>query len=158
MMRDGAWPPNMKYINCDEYDNTNAPSRNNMNLVKYFRHVKEPITTGNLILAEQAPFNGFSYLQFVMEMNAVSIRAGASVNTQRLGSWTAALKTGLHVTATTDILKLQASVVYRVYTVVVSVCGAQTNIRLKIYIFSRLATAVHHARSEKSKRLQGLLH
>lgn len=120
MMRDGAWPTDMKYINCDEYDNTNSPSRNNMNLKKYFRNVTEPMTSGSLYLAPDGPFNGFSYLEFNMEMNAVSIRAGASVNTERLGSWTAGLRSPIVVTKPTEMQKLQAAVVYRVYTVVVS--------------------------------------
>lgn len=119
MMRDGAWPTDMKYINCDEYDNTNAPSRNNMNLKKYFRNVTEPVTTGSLVLPANGPFNGYSYLEFVMEMNAVSIRAGASVNTERLGSWTTGLRSPIEVTKPSEMQKLQAAVVYRVYTVVV---------------------------------------
>lgn len=136
MMRDGAWPTDMKYINCDEYDNTNAPSRNNMNLKKYFRNVTEPVTTGKLILAAEGPFNGYSYLEFGMEMNAVSIRAGASVNTERLGSWTTGLKSPIEVTKATEMQKLQAAVVYRVYTVVVSPIYENERV-IKLFLFSK---------------------
>lgn len=122
MMQDGAYPSNLKYLTCNEFDNSNTPPRDDLNLKKYFAAVTEPLSFGRLSLnmAEGARFNGFSYMQFKMEMSAVSIRDKASVSTKPLGSWTAGLKSPIEVTQPADMRKLQAAVVYRVYTVVVS--------------------------------------
>lgn len=39
MIADGGWPKDMKYITCDDYDGKNTPSRQGMNLKKYFYKV-----------------------------------------------------------------------------------------------------------------------
>lgn len=59
-------------------------------------------------------------MKFEMDINAVTIRGGASVNTKSLGSWTAGLDNPLNIQNDVDIKNLTADVVYRVYTVVVS--------------------------------------
>lgn len=121
MLQSGKWQPNMKYISCDEYDGTNTPDRD-LDLVAAFADVKEPLTYGNFSLATggTVPFNGHSYMKFDMDISAVAIRGGASVNTKALGTWAAGLNSPLDIIATEDIQNLTADVVYRVYTVVVS--------------------------------------
>lgn len=122
MLQMSKWQPNMKYISCDEYDGTNTPDRD-LDLMGAFAAVKEPLTYGNFSLATggKIPFNGHSYMKFDMDISAVSVRGGASVNTKPLGTWTAGLTSPLDIIATDEIQNLTADVVYRVYTVVVNI-------------------------------------
>lgn len=120
MLLSGAWPTNMQYLSCDDYDGTNTPNRS-IDLKPYFVAVTEPPTYGNLSFPKpNVNFNGNSLMKFDMEISAISIRGGASVNTKPLGSWTAGLSSPLNIIATDDMKNLTAHVVYRVYTVVVS--------------------------------------
>lgn len=64
------------------------------------------------------PFNGYSYLKFEADINAVTIRGGASVNTKILGTWTAGLNNELKVGSIEEMRNMTADVVYRIYTVV----------------------------------------
>lgn len=114
MMVASAWPT-MKYITCDEYDNSNTPERT-LDLKSHFMAVTEPTSFGNFSL-QREPFNGFSYMKFQMEMSAVSIRQSSSTGSKPLGTWTAGLKNDIDVQDTGEISKLTAAVVYRVFTV-----------------------------------------
>lgn len=64
------------------------------------------------------PFNGYSFMKFDADINAVTIRGGASVNTKSLGTWTAGLSNELKINAVDDMRNLTANIVYRIYTVV----------------------------------------
>lgn len=123
MLLIGAWPSNMQYLSCDDYDGTNTPDRN-IDLKSYFVNVKEPTTYGNFSFPPRTntnnQFNGHSYMKFDMEISAVSVRGGASVNTKTLGTWTSGLTSPINIVNVEDTKNLTADVVYRVYTVVVS--------------------------------------
>lgn len=121
MLQIGAWPANMKYLTCDEYDGTNTPDRI-IDLKSYFVGVTENTTYGSFSLSSRpnTPFNGYSFMKFDMDISAVAIAGGAPVNTKSLGTWTAGFNSPLSILGTEDIKNLSAAVVYRVYTVVVS--------------------------------------
>ena len=57
-------------------------------------------------------------MKFEADINAVTIRGGASVNTKSLGTWTAGLSNELKINAVEDMKNLTANTVYRIYTVV----------------------------------------
>lgn len=120
MLISGTWQSNMTYLTCDDYDGKNTPERA-IDLKSYFIAITEPTTYGNfsLVTRPNTPFNGYSYMKFDMDISAVSIFGGASVNTKNLGSWTAGLQSPLSIVETEDMKNLTADVVYRVYTVVV---------------------------------------
>ncbi|XP_001660418.2 ionotropic receptor 25a [Aedes aegypti] len=114
----GAWPPNMKYLTCDEYDGTNSPNHT-IDLKSAFIEVTEPTTYGPFEFPKgKTPFNGHSFMKFDMDISAVTIRGGASVSTKNLGKWEASLDNALYVTSEDDMKNLTADIVYRVYTVV----------------------------------------
>lgn len=64
------------------------------------------------------PFNGYSFMKFEADINAVTIRGGASVSTKTLGTWTAGLNNELKIAAVEEMKNMTADIVYRVYTVV----------------------------------------
>lgn len=121
MLQVGAWPMDIKYLNCDNYDGTNTPDHT-IDLKSYFVGVSEPTTYGSFEFNSRPalPFNGYSYMKFDMDINAVSIRGGASVNTKNLGFWTSGLDATISIKNQEDMKNLTADVVYRIYTVVVS--------------------------------------
>uniref|UniRef100_A0A182M9H0 Ionotropic receptor 25a n=1 Tax=Anopheles culicifacies TaxID=139723 RepID=A0A182M9H0_9DIPT len=119
ILQSGSWPSNMKYITCEDYDGTNTPNHT-IDLKTAFVEVTEPTTFGPFEIPKGAkiPFNGNTYMKFDMDINAVSIRSGASVNTRNLGTWEASLSAPINVANEAEIKNLTADVVYRVYTVV----------------------------------------
>ncbi|XP_055686801.1 ionotropic receptor 25a [Lutzomyia longipalpis] len=119
MLQVGAWPMDIKYLNCDNYDGTNTPEHT-IDLKSYFIGVSEPTTYGTFEFNTRPalPFNGYSFMKFDMDINAVSIRGGASVNTKTLGSWTSGLDATISIKNQEDMRNLTADVVYRIYTVV----------------------------------------
>jgi glutamate receptor, ionotropic, invertebrate len=80
--------------------------------------VTEQATYAPFEFPKSGPFNGFSYMKFDADINAVTIRSGASVNTKNLGTWTAGLTNDLKINAVDDMRNLTANIVYRIYTVV----------------------------------------
>uniref|UniRef100_A0A182JSA2 Ionotropic glutamate receptor C-terminal domain-containing protein n=1 Tax=Anopheles christyi TaxID=43041 RepID=A0A182JSA2_9DIPT len=119
ILQSGSWPSNMKYITCEDYDGTNTPNHT-IDLKTAFIEVTEPTTFGPFEIPKggKIPFNGNTYMKFDMDINAVSIRGGASVNTRSLGTWEASLNAPINVANEAEIKNLTADVVYRVYTVV----------------------------------------
>ena len=111
---------NVKYLSCDDYDGSNTPDHT-IDLRSYFVEVNEPPTYGVFEFGgkPRIPFNGNSYMKFDMDINAVTIRGGASVNTKSLGTWSAGIDNKLKITNEEEIKNLTADIVYRVYTVVV---------------------------------------
>lgn len=121
MLLTGAWPTNLQYLTCDDYDGTNTPERS-IDLRSFFVGVNEPPTYGNFSFATgNTPFNGHSLMKFNMEMSVVSVQDGASVSTKSLGNWTAGLNSPLVVKSENDMKNFTAAVVYRVFTVVVRI-------------------------------------
>lgn len=120
MLQSGAWPSNSKYITCDDYDGTNTPDRV-VDLKSFFVGVTEPTSYGDFSLVTKAnsQFNGYSFMKFEMDISAVSVRSGASVNTKNLGTWSTGLQQPLNIRETEEIKNLTAATVYRVFTVVV---------------------------------------
>ena len=57
-------------------------------------------------------------MKFEADINAVTIRGGASVSTKLLGTWTAGLNNELKIAAIEEMKNMTADIVYRVYTVV----------------------------------------
>lgn len=80
--------------------------------------VSEQATYAPFELVKTGTFNGFSFMKFEADINAVTIRSGASVNTKSLGTWTAGLNNELKINAVDDMRNLTANIVYRIYTVV----------------------------------------
>ncbi|XP_040162436.1 ionotropic receptor 25a [Anopheles arabiensis] len=119
ILQSGSWPSNMKYITCEDYDGTNTPNHT-IDLKTAFIEVTEPTTFGPFEIPKggKMQFNGNTYMKFDMDINAVSIRSGASVNTHSLGTWEASLNAPINVANEAEIKNLTADVVYRVYTVV----------------------------------------
>nr|XP_040236493.2 ionotropic receptor 25a [Anopheles coluzzii] len=119
ILQSGSWPSNMKYITCEDYDGTNTPNHT-IDLKTAFIEVTEPTTFGPFEIPKggKMQFNGNTYMKFDMDINAVSIRSGASVNTRSLGTWEASLNAPIIVANEAEIKNLTADVVYRVYTVV----------------------------------------
>uniref|UniRef100_A0A182X1S1 Ionotropic glutamate receptor C-terminal domain-containing protein n=1 Tax=Anopheles quadriannulatus TaxID=34691 RepID=A0A182X1S1_ANOQN len=119
ILQSGSWPSNMKYITCEDYDGTNTPNHT-IDLKTAFIEVTEPTTFGPFEIPKggKMQFNGNTYMKFDMDINAVSIRSGASVNTRSLGTWEASLNAPINVANEAEIKNLTADVVYRVYTVV----------------------------------------
>lgn len=79
----------------------------------------EPVTYSPFEFGKgSTPFNGYSYMKFESDINAVTIRGGASVNTKTLGTWTAGLNNELKIGAIEEMRNMTADVVYRIYTVV----------------------------------------
>lgn len=120
MLQTNSWPSDTQYLMCDEFSPGKTPKRP-INLRKFFKEVDEPTTYGKFIMPDSptTDFNGNSFMEFDMDISAVSVRGGASVNTKNLGSWTAGLNSALKVSAADDIANLSAATVYRVFTVVV---------------------------------------
>ncbi|XP_018787692.1 PREDICTED: ionotropic receptor 25a [Bactrocera latifrons] len=119
MLQSGAWPKNMQYIGCDEFQGGNTPERN-IDLRTAFTMVQEPTSYGMFELVTQPgkSFNGYSYMKFEMDINVLQIRGGNSVNTKSIGTWTAGLDSPL-VVKDEDVMKnLTADTVYRIFTVV----------------------------------------
>jgi ionotropic glutamate receptor len=86
-------------------------------LKSYFTEVTEPTTYGPFHFPpKNRPFNGHSYMKFDMEISAVTIRGGASVNTKILGTWQSGLDNTLNVGNEEGMRNLSAAVVYRIYT------------------------------------------
>lgn len=120
MLQSGEWPTNMQYLTCDDFDGTNTPERN-LDLRTAFVNVNESPTYGNFTFpSSNNPFNGHSWMKFIMEMSAVSVQGGASVGTKPLGNWTADISAPIIVNSVEEMTNLSAAVVYRVFTVVVS--------------------------------------
>ncbi|XP_035782747.1 ionotropic receptor 25a-like isoform X2 [Anopheles albimanus] len=120
ILQSGSWPSSMKYITCEDYDGTNTPNHT-IDLKTAFIEVTEPTTYGRFEIPKgKILFNGNSYMKFLMDINAVTIRSGASVNTRNLGTWEASLSAPINVANEIDLKNLTADVVYRVYTVVQS--------------------------------------
>lgn len=121
MLLTGTWPANMPYLTCDDYDGTNTPDRS-IDLKTFFTNVKEPATYGNFTFPSgNTPFNGHAMMKFDMDISVVSVQGGASVSTKNLGNWTAGLNSQIMVKSSDDMKNFTAAVVYRVYTVVVSI-------------------------------------
>lgn len=86
--------------------------------ISFFQVTEQPTYAPFEFPKPQTTFNGFSYMKFDADINAVTIRGGASVNTKSLGSWTAGLNNELKINAVDDMRNLTANIVYRIYTVV----------------------------------------
>ncbi|XP_075152081.1 ionotropic receptor 25a [Haematobia irritans] len=119
MLQSGAWPANMEYLGCDDFQGGNTPERN-IDLKQAFIQVTEPTSYGDFELVTQPgkPFNGYSYSKFEMDINVVQIRGGNSVNSKSIGSWTAGLDSPLVVKDEEAMKNLTADTVYRIFTVV----------------------------------------
>jgi glutamate receptor, ionotropic, invertebrate len=57
-------------------------------------------------------------MKFDVDLNAIVIRGGTSVNTKILGTWQAGLNNELKIAAVEEMKNMTADVVYRIYTVV----------------------------------------
>ncbi|XP_055858527.1 ionotropic receptor 25a [Episyrphus balteatus] len=119
MLQSGAWPKDMEYLTCDNFQGANTPERL-IDLRQYFLQVSEATSYGvfELVTQPNLPFNGYSYMQFEMDISVLSIRGGNSVNTRSIGSWVAGLNSSLNVKDEKIMRELTADTVYRVFTVV----------------------------------------
>ncbi|NP_001273813.1 glutamate receptor ionotropic, kainate 4-like precursor [Musca domestica] len=119
MLQSGAWPANMEYLGCDDFQGGNTPERN-IDLRQAFVQVTEPASYGDFDLVTQPgkPFNGYSFFKFDMDVNVVQIRGGNSVNSKSIGRWTAGLDSPLVVNDEEAMKNLTADTVYRIFTVV----------------------------------------
>lgn len=121
MIQSDNWPDNMKYITCEDYTGSNTPERT-IDIRSFFIKITEPATYGKFTLAnDNMPFNGYSTLNFDMEILSVSIRSGIEYNENYLGSWTAGFASPLRIKSNESMGELKVKKIYRIYTVVVSI-------------------------------------
>lgn len=119
MVADGVWKRNdaSNYTTCDDYDGKNTPKRIGLNIKKYFN--KESIETptyGPITINS----NGFSFMEFSMQISAIGVREGSSDKSVTLGTWKAGYENNLTLLSVQVMKNFTADVVYRVVTVEVS--------------------------------------
>ncbi|XP_077296416.1 ionotropic receptor 25a isoform X2 [Arctopsyche grandis] len=112
----GNLQKNMDYITCDEYDGKNSPNRT-IELRTSFIQVEEPPTYAPLYLSDDVFMNGKSYMEFTLDISAVSIKDGSPVGSRPLGTWKSGLSTELQLVDQTAMKNYTAQVVYRIVTV-----------------------------------------
>jgi len=112
MIQKSNWPV-LKFLTCDEYDGSNSPA-NVVNLQEAFTKVEQKPSYAPWKFGS-APFNGKSFMEFDVQISAVSILGGSSVSTKNVAKW----KAGGELTddgTEANIKNYSASTVYRVYT------------------------------------------
>lgn len=122
MLVSNSWPTNMQYIGCDEYNSTNSPNRN-IDLMSFL--VKDNLDTSSeynldnitFNILQNSSFNGNSFINFEVDIKAVTIQNGTTVDKKNLGIWSAGINSPLNITANAEIKSLTADIVYRVYTI-----------------------------------------
>ncbi|XP_043640733.1 ionotropic receptor 25a [Drosophila teissieri] len=119
MLQSGAWPKDMEYLNCDDFQGGNTPPRN-LDLRDYFTKITEKTSYGTFDLVTQStqPFNGHSFMKFDMDISVLQIRGGSSVNSKAIGKWESGLDSELTVDDKEQMKNLTADTVYRIFTVV----------------------------------------
>ncbi|EDV57772.2 ionotropic receptor 25a [Drosophila erecta] len=119
MLQSGAWPKDMEYLNCDDFQGGNTPQRN-LDLRDFFTKITEPTSYGTFDLVTQSTqtFNGHSFMKFEMDINVLQIRGGSSVNSKSIGKWVSGLDSELIVKDEEQMKNLTADTVYRIFTVV----------------------------------------
>lgn len=119
MQQSGDWPTNMQHISCNDYDGTNSPVRD-IDLRTAFVNVHATPIYGNFTFPPaNMPFNGNSWMQFKMDISAVSVLDGITVSVKPLGNWMADISAPIQVNSIDDMSELTAAQVYRVGTVLV---------------------------------------
>ncbi|XP_018327272.1 ionotropic receptor 25a [Agrilus planipennis] len=115
MIADAAWPKDMNYISCDDYNEKNSPVRKDLNLKEYFgKDSSESPTYGPLTVTR----NGESYMEFQMMLSAVGVRDGSSDKSAYLGTWKAGFGNSLQLKEPEIMKNYSADTVYRIVTVV----------------------------------------
>uniref|UniRef100_A0A1I8NTP0 Ionotropic glutamate receptor C-terminal domain-containing protein n=2 Tax=Stomoxys calcitrans TaxID=35570 RepID=A0A1I8NTP0_STOCA len=119
MLQSGAWPTKMEYLRCDDFQGANTPERN-INLKQAFLQVSEPTSYGDFELASHQgkPFNGYSFMNFEMDIRVVQIRSGNSDNSKPIGTWKASLNSPLVISDKKSMENVTAAIVYRISTIV----------------------------------------
>lgn len=79
--------------------------------------MEEPPTYAPLYLSDDVFMNGKSYMDFTMEISAVSIKDGSPVGSKPLGTWKSGLSTELKLLDPSSMKNYTAEIVYRVVTV-----------------------------------------
>ncbi|KAK4882739.1 hypothetical protein RN001_006058 [Aquatica leii] len=115
MIADGAWPKNMSYISCDDYDEKNTPPRHGLNLRKYFTQVTGETPAYGLFKIRD---NGNSFMDFDMLISAIGVRDGSSDKSKKLGKWNAGFENNITFSEVGGMQNYTADIVYRVVTVV----------------------------------------
>jgi ionotropic glutamate receptor len=141
MIADGAWKRNnaTNYITCDEYDGKNSPKRIGLNLKKYFnKDTSETPTYGPMSIIS----NGYSFMEFNMQLSAVGVRESSSDKSIPLGTWKAGYDSNLTLLDPQNMKNYTADVVYRIVTVEVPTSLRICEISEFIYIFA--AKTVHN--------------
>lgn len=119
MMQSGAWPANLQYITCEEFDGTNTPNRT-IDLKTYLMAVTEPTAYGDFAWPSTPDlFNGYSYMKFDMDVKVNYLVKGALSSTRALGTWPAGLNSSMNITDPKTMANLTADIIYRVYTILV---------------------------------------
>lgn len=119
MIDTGTWPMKMQYLTCDEYNGKNTPKRE-IDLKSSFMKFSESATYGNFTFpTANRAFNGNSFIKFDMSLSKLEVKNGNINSSVSLANWSAGFNNTLLIVSN-QTLKLKAAVVYRVYTVVVS--------------------------------------
>lgn len=118
MMSTDSWPEQMPYLTCDNYTGSNTPGRS-LDLKSFFVDVPEPPTYGSFLFTNGL-FNGYSTMQFDMDVLSVSVQNGIDYKERILGNWTAGFTTPLHIESNTSLAMHKPRRIYRVATVLVS--------------------------------------
>lgn len=118
MISANEWPPNMEYLLCDSYTESDTPNRT-IDLKSFFVNVTQPTTYGTFTFKEGVEFNGHSHLKFNMDILGVHVRNGIECNEKPLGNWLAGFSSPFYMDPMNDVEEVNARKVYRVSTVVV---------------------------------------
>ncbi|KAF5270318.1 hypothetical protein FQR65_LT05506 [Abscondita terminalis] len=114
MISSGAWPKNMSYITCDDYEDKNTPPRYGLNLRKYLAQVVGETPAYGVFKING---NGDSFMDFDMDVTAVGVRDGSSDKSIKLGKWKAGFETAINFLDAGGMQNYTADIVYRVVTV-----------------------------------------
>lgn len=118
-----SWPENMSYLTCENYNGSNTPERS-LDLKSFFVDVPEPPTYGTFLLtSDVSSFNGYSTMQFDMDILSVSVQNGIEYKENLIGNWTAGFSTSLQIHDINTTLEVhKTKKIYRVASIVVRFC------------------------------------
>lgn len=134
MIADGVWKRNnaTNYITCDDYDGKNTPKRTGLNLKKYFsKETSETPTYGPINIVS----NGYSFMDFTMQISAVGVRESSSDKSVPLGTWKTGFDNNLTLVDPQIMRNYTADIVYRVVTV--EVFGQKINF---IFFYKKISS------------------
>ncbi|XP_031337563.1 ionotropic receptor 25a-like [Photinus pyralis] len=121
LLSSNHWPKNMSYVTCDEYDEKKKyPTRDPLLLRKSLSQVLgEELAYGPFRVIPNGG-NGKNFMQFDMELRAITFKNGSAREPVYIGKWKASLEQQSNVdfADSENLVKYRADVIYRVFTIV----------------------------------------